>query len=323
MLKVMEIIKRTARSDSNVLITGESGSGKDYLARRIHDQSGRANEPFYSINCAALPPGLAESELFGHEKGAFTGANGRKRGLLELAEGGTLLLNEIGELSLPLQAKLLTFLDTKKFTRVGGEKEIETNLRLIAATNREIKKEVDRGAFRNDLYYRLNVVQIEVPPLRERLEDLPNIVRDILRELCGTQDCSKIQKVDRSQIESLKRYNWPGNIRELRNGLERALVLSPEGKLSLQYAMPLEFVGPSEEVHRGLAIESGENDWLLSLRFRRDHSDQDPFKETMRLVIHEALRRAKGNKSQAARLLGVTLSKLKSKLKTLGISGSK
>ena len=176
-------VRIAAKSYSTILLTGESGSGKDYLAQYIHNHSDRAGGPFFSVNCAAIAQQLAESELFGHEKGSFTGAVARKRGILELAEGGTLLLNEIGELPLPLQAKLLTFMDTKKFPRVGGEKEISVNARLIAATNRDLKKEVDAGRFREDLFYRINVMSISVPPLRERMEDIPILVTEILAKL--------------------------------------------------------------------------------------------------------------------------------------------
>ena len=206
-----------AKRATTVLLTGESGSGKDYLAQYIHNNSDRANGPFFAVNCAAIAPGLAESELFGHERGAFTGAVGRKRGLLELAEGGTLLLNEIGELSLSLQAKLLTFLDTRHFTRVGGEKEITVNARLIAATNRDLGKEVAAKRFRQDLYYRINVIAIEVPPLRERLDDLPVPVQEILSRLRKDLQIHDTPVITSAAVHALKRYGWPGNVRELRN----------------------------------------------------------------------------------------------------------
>ena len=172
-----------AKKNSTILLLGESGSGKDYIAKYIHEHSDRSGWPYFSINCAAIPSELAESELFGHEKGAFTGAVAQKRGLLELAEGGTLLLNEIGELSPLLQAKLLTFLDTRAFTRVGGVKEIIVNVRLLAATNRDLWKEVQEGRFRSDLFYRINVLTIKIPPLRERTEDIPVLVEEILSQL--------------------------------------------------------------------------------------------------------------------------------------------
>ena len=233
MRSTLALAHAAAQKDSTILLLGESGSGKDYLAGYIHNHSKRAGGPYFSVNCAAIASQLAESELFGHEKGSFTGAQGRKRGLLELAEGGTLLLNEIGELSLPLQAKLLTFLDTKKFTRVGGEKEISVNARLIAATNRDLQKEVEAGRFRNDLFYRINVMTITVPALRERREDLPILTREILSQLHAELRFAAPPSIDGAAIELLKNYDWPGNVRELRNVLERAAILSKDGAIDL------------------------------------------------------------------------------------------
>ena len=183
MKTTLEQVRRAAKTDSLVLFTGESGSGKDYLAEYLHRHSGRASGPYFTINCAAIAPDVADSELFGHEAGSFTGARGRKRGLLELAEGGTLLLNEVGELSSELQAKLLTFMDTQTFTRVGGETNIQVNIRIVAATNRDLEKDVESGRFRKDLFYRLNVFSVTVPSLRERMEDLPIMIDEILPAL--------------------------------------------------------------------------------------------------------------------------------------------
>ena len=233
MQAALEMAGIAAARESIVLLLGESGSGKDHLAKWIHEHSRRANGPYFSINCAAIAPELAESELFGHEKGSFTGAVGRKRGLLELAEGGTLLLNEIGDLALRLQAKLLTFLDTRKFTRVGGEKEITVNARLIAATNRDLEKDVEAGRFRKDLFFRINVMSIEVPPLRNRPEDIPVLVQEILSKIQSELQLHDIPEIAPSALEKLKRYNWPGNVRELRNVLERALILSDGRAISL------------------------------------------------------------------------------------------
>ena len=214
-----------AKGDITVLLLGESGSGKDYLARYIHDHSHRASGPYFSINCAAVSADLAESELFGHERGSFTGAVGRKRGLLELAEGGTLLLNEIGELSLGLQSKLLSFLDTRKILRVGGEKEISVSARLIAATNRDLGEAVNKGTFRQDLLYRLNVMAITVPPLRERLEDIPILAPKILSQIRADLQLDEIPAITEQAMKALAAYAWPGNVRELRNVLERAVIL--------------------------------------------------------------------------------------------------
>jgi PAS domain S-box-containing protein len=219
-------VRLAAKVDSICLFLGESGSGKDWLARYLHDHSPRASGPYFCINCAALAPELAESELFGHEKGAFTGAAGRKRGLLELAEGGTLLLNEIGELSPNLQSKLLTFLDTKSFTRVGAEKNIVVNARLVAATNRNIEKEVEAGRFRKDLFYRISVLTIRVPPLRERIDDLPLLVANLMLTLGKQMGMKHLPVMDPAAMALLQSYDWPGNVRELRNVLERAIIHS-------------------------------------------------------------------------------------------------
>ena len=196
MKSVLDLATFAASGKSVILLLGESGVGKDYLAKYIHERSNYSSGPYFSINCAAVPSELAESELFGHEAGAFTGANRRKRGLLELAEGGTLLLNEIGELSPALQAKFLTFLDTRTFTRVGGQQEIKVNARILAATNRDLQNEISSGRFRADLYYRLNVLSIRVPPLRERTEDLPILVAQLLSTLAKDLQMSFCARID-------------------------------------------------------------------------------------------------------------------------------
>jgi PAS domain S-box-containing protein len=230
MRATMEKAGLAAISDGILLLTGESGTGKDYLARWIHENSGRADGPFFAVNCAAIASELAESELFGHESGAFTGARGRRRGLLELAEGGTLLLNEIGELSLSLQAKLLTFLDTMSFIRVGGEKSVCVNARIIAATHRDLTIEVAEGRFLQALFHRLNVFPIEAPPLRERLKDIPILVEELMSSLATQMQLNVAPVLDSLDVDALCRYNWPGNVRELRNVLERAVMLSEGGR---------------------------------------------------------------------------------------------
>ena len=218
---------------SVILLLGESGAGKDYLAKYIHERSNYSSGSYFSINCAAVPLELAESELFGHEAGAFTGAGRRKRGLLELAEGGTLLLNEVGELSPALQAKFLTFLDTRTFTRVGGQQNIRVNARILAATNRDLQHEISIGRFRADLYYRLNVFSIRVPPLRERIEDLPILVAELLSILAKELQMSFSPELTVGEMAKLYNYHWPGNIRELRNVLERAVILSGGGTIKV------------------------------------------------------------------------------------------
>jgi len=248
-----------------------------------------------------VAPELAESELFGHERGAFTGAHGRKRGLLELAEGGTLLLNEIGELSLSLQAKLLTFLDTRQFTRVGGEKNISVNARLIAATNRNLEAEVEAGRFRKDLYYRLNVMTIVIPPLRERREDIPLVVREILNRLKVDLQLTEMPEIDASTMNALINYNWPGNVRELRNVLERALMLSDGQGIYLS----------------SLGIVPAEKDWAFTITFPSQRSLNDVTREMKSSLVNEALRRAGGSRQGAARLLGISRYSLKHYMNSL------
>jgi DNA-binding NtrC family response regulator len=254
------------------------------------------------LNCAAIAPHLAESELFGHEKGAFTGSVGRKRGVLELAEGGTLLLNEIGELSLAVQSKILTFLDTKRFTRVGGEKETSVNVRLIAATNRDLEKEVEEGRFRSDLFYRLNVIGLHVPPLRERLEDIPVLVNEILTSLTTEMQLCSVPHLNESTMTALIRYDWPGNVRELRNVLERTLILW-DGK-RFDVALPT-FAGEKQD--QAITIDFGG-------RTLRDVTD-----EITRSMCLDALERCSGNKKEAAKLLGIARDSLYRYLKEFGI----
>jgi transcriptional regulator with PAS, ATPase and Fis domain len=299
----MENALNAAAMDSIVLLLGESGSGKDYLARYIHDNSKRANGPFFSVNCAAVSPELAESELFGHEPGAFTGARGRKRGLLELAEGGTLLLNEIGELSPTMQAKLLTFLDTWSFTRVGGETSIRVNARLIAATNRDLRSEIEEKRFRADLFYRINVLTINIPPLRERIEDLPHLINEIMKRLAGEMQLQYTPTVDQNTLASLSTYHWPGNVRELRNVLERGLMIS-EGR----------------SVNIGaLGLESNNEDWTLQIRFPKNKNLHDVTKDVKKSLVTEALRRTGGVRQDAAKLLGISRHALAHQMKAIGM----
>jgi DNA-binding NtrC family response regulator len=303
MRSTLQKARHAASGDSVVLLLGESGTGKDYLARFIHNHSSRADGPFFAINCAAVSSELAESELFGHEAGAFTGARGRKRGLLELAERGTLLLNEIGELSPELQAKLLTFLDTRSFTRVGGERNISIDARLIAATNRNLKKEVGEGRFRADLFYRLNVLSIRVPLLCERIQDLPVLARQIIAQLVAEMDLSYVPEVDSAYMTALSKYTWPGNVRELRNVIERSLMLSSGQTLSIA----------------ALDLAENREDWLYRLRFPDNQSLNELLEDVKRAVITEALHRSAGKRQDAARLLGISRNALFHHMKSLGI----
>ena len=264
------------------------------MARYIHDHSERATGPYWSLNCAAIAPDLAESEFFGHEKGSFTGAMTRKRGVLELAEGGTLLLNEIGEMPLPLQAKLLTFLDTRSFTRVGGEREITVNARLIAATNRDLGQAVEEGRFRRDLFYRINVMPIEIPPLRKRLEDLPILVQEILSQLYTELEVSTHSQIDPKVIEELRRYQWPGNVRELRNVLERSLIVAGDKPIDLGC---IQLRPRTEEPTDG---------WSFTIPFPVGATLHDLTENLVKSVCEEALRRSGGKKRVAARMLGIS-----------------
>jgi PAS domain S-box-containing protein len=302
MRSTLDMARRVAERDSVVLLLGESGSGKDYVAKYIHAHSRRKNGPYISLNCAAIAPNLAESELFGHEKGAFTGAMGRKRGMLELAEQGTLLLNEVGELPLPLQSKLLTFLDTRRFTRVGGEKEISVNARIIAATNRDLEKEVAQGHFRKDLFYRFNVIKVTIPPLRERLDDIPNLANEILSRLADEMQLSSVPVLDMATLNALSNYDWPGNVREFRNVLERALITS-DGK-RFDVMLP---AGVRMEEAGSITVE-------LYGRTLREVTE-----EITRHMCVDALRRSSGNKREAAKLLGIARDSLYRYLRQFGM----
>ncbi len=226
MVEVVEAARRAARTDASVLITGETGTGKEVVATLIHRRSARATRPFVSVNCAAFPETLLESELFGHEKGAFTGAERRREGRFELADGGTLFLDEIAEMSPGAQAKLLRVLQERQFTRLGGTRAITTDVRIVAATNRNLEEAVERKTFREDLYYRLNVVRLEVPPLRERREEIPLLVEHFLGDLRRRHGRAPSGFAP-AAMDLLYRYPWPGNVRELKNVVERCAVLCP------------------------------------------------------------------------------------------------
>ncbi len=307
---VMGHVLLAAATDSIVLLLGESGVGKDYLARFLHDHSTRSGGPFFTINCAALTPDLAESELFGHEAGAFTGSVRRKRGLLELAEGGTLLLNEVGELSPDIQAKLLTFLDTQSFTRVGGQKHISVNARLVAATNRDLEKEVTEGRFRKDLFYRLSVIVIKIPPLAERREDIPLLVDIMSAVVAKGLGLRAVPEFDAAAIDALVAYDWPGNIRELRNVLERAMIHSHKGRISTaELGM--------ERTPKGGPVSSGIS-YTLSLP--EGTSMPEALRDAKGFLLAEALRLSGGSVKEAAQILGITRDSFNHHMRSLGLS---
>jgi two-component system nitrogen regulation response regulator NtrX len=238
MALIRDMIARVAPTDARVLITGGNGSGKELVARWLHEKSSRASAPLIEVNCAAIPGELIESELFGHEKGAFTSAIGQRKGKFELAEGGTIFLDEIGDMSLSAQAKVLRALQENKITRVGGEKELKVNVRVIAATNKDLKKEIEKGNFREDLYHRLSVILIHVPSLNERIEDIPLLAEHFLKNLCEEHGMP-LKTLTKEAIKELQKINWTGNIREFRNVMERLIILCDKvitDKDVMQYA---------------------------------------------------------------------------------------
>lgn len=304
MQKTLAYAKSVAATDGTVLFAGESGSGKDYLARWIHDHSKRSDGPFFSINCAAVSGEIADSELFGHEAGAFTGARTAKRGLLQLAEGGTLLLNEIGEFSIPLQAKLLTFLDTKSFLRVGGEQVIHVDVRIMAATHRVLTNEVAEGRFLSALFYRLNVLRVDVPPLRDRAEDVPMMAREIVGSLAKEMQMETLPEIDPASLCAMTRYHWPGNVRELKNVLERALMLWRGGSLRTDINFP----------------DMSSEPWSHRVSFDSEMSLNGILEEVTEALCTEAVRRCNGNKTDAARLLGISRGALYRNMKRAVVS---
>ena len=232
MNRIREIVEQSAPSDSRVMILGENGTGKELVARMIHTRSSRSGRPFVEVNCAAIPDNLIESELFGHEKGAFTGAVARRRGKFEAADGGTLFLDEVADMSLEAQAKVLRAVQEQTFERVGGEEPIHVNVRIVSATNKDIRREVDEGRFREDLYFRLAVIPLSVPPLRERTEDLPSLIDYFLSRLESGRGETRKPVFSPAAMALLADYSWPGNIRELKNFIERVTILVDESEVT-------------------------------------------------------------------------------------------
>jgi len=294
--KLKETIRKVAPYDVNVLILGESGSGKELVAKAIHHLSPRRKKPFVAINCAALPPELLESELFGYKKGAFTGAVSDKKGLIEKADGGTLFLDEIGDMPLSLQAKLLRFLETKRFIPLGSTEEREVDARVVAATNKNLKDEIKKGNFREDLYYRLATIVIEVPPLRERKEDIPLLVEFFAREFSKKYG-KEIKRISKGFIDYLMGLPLEGNVRELRNIVEREVILSEDGVLGSGYYQREKLREEGE-----ISIPEGG----INLK--------EILSEIEKKYLFKALEMAGGNKTRAAELLGLTLRELRYRL---------
>jgi len=298
MQKVFQMIENIANTDTTILLQGESGTGKELAARAVHQKSRRAGHPFVAVNCAAIPDNLLESELFGYERGAFTGALERKLGKFELADGGTIFLDEIGCLPVGMQSKLLRVIESKLLSRLGGEKELPINVRIVAATNINFEQAIEAGKFRQDLYYRLNVIPITLPPLRERKSDIPLLTRHFLQKF--TQETNKLVKGFTPEAEkALLQYNWPGNVRELQNLIERLVVLSRHDFISLD-DLNLRQESPPLSISNGAL-----RDEICTLEKEK---------------ISAALVEAKNNKAKAARLLGIPRTTLNSRLAILGLS---
>jgi len=295
--KIYTLIEQVAPSSASVLITGESGTGKELVARTIHNMSPRREKPFVAINCSAIPETLMESELFGHEKGAFTGAASRRQGCFELADSGTLLLDEIGEMPALLQAKLLRVIEERAVRRLGSRKEIDVDVRLLAATNRQPQQAVSEGKLRTDLLYRLNVFSIHLPSLRERKEDLPMLAQHLVTQLAEKHG-RPARFLSPAALEALQFHSWPGNVRELRNVIERAVIICSGEQIERHHFAPY----PIEQRERL------RNEDTLSLPVGT------PLEEVERQMIMRTLQKTKNNKTRAAELLGISLKTLHNKL---------
>jgi len=300
MREIFKVVRQVADTRSTVLIMGESGAGKELVARAIHYHSPRRNHPFVTINCAAIPETLIESELFGHERGAFTNAIEKKLGRFEMAHQGSLFLDEIGELSLMTQAKILRFLEEKEFNRVGGSKTIKVDVRLITATNKDLPQQVKKGDFREDLFYRINVVPIILPPLRERREDIPLLIEHFIKKF-NKENQKEVKGVSQEALEVMMNYKWPGNVRELENLIERVVALT-----SNEYVQPDELPLP----FTSLSMDDGLKESVLSGQIPFSKAEEEFEKE----IILDALRRTKFVQSHAAEVLGISRRILKSKV---------
>ncbi|MBN2186137.1 MAG: sigma-54-dependent Fis family transcriptional regulator [Dehalococcoidia bacterium] len=281
MQRVIELIKVVAKSNATVLVTGESGTGKELVARAIHSQSYRQSKPFVAVSCAALPESLLESALFGHEKGSFTGAYTQKKGKFEFANGGTLFLDEVGEMSANTQVHLLRVLEEKEFSRVGGNEPIKVDVRVVSATNKDLRKAIENGEFREDLYYRLNVVPIELPPLKERKEDIPLLAQYFLNKF-ALENQKEVSEFSPEATQLLLSYDWPGNVRELENAIERAAILAKDSLITIA-DLPQENMSLARSTMQGKNLREVEKEHIL-----------------------DVLGETGGNYSEAARLLGIT-----------------
>lgn len=306
MREVWKTVDRVAKTESTILITGESGTGKELIARAVHLRSNRGHGPFVAIHCPSIPEALLESELFGHERGAYTGAAERKPGLFEVANSGTVFLDEISDMAFAIQSKLLRVIQEGEFLRVGGTRTLVTDVRIVAATNRDLKQLVSDGKFREDLYYRINVVPIEAPPLRQRREDILPLCRFFLNRFKEETNAA-VSGFDEAVLDALFRYDWPGNVRELKNLIERAVALHGDSELVLPAHLPREVVGGTEHVSPATENLVGK----VSL--------EDAVAQFERSLIQTALQMTGGTQSKAAELLGTTRRILKYRIDKLGI----
>jgi two-component system response regulator PilR (NtrC family) len=311
MQRVFEVVRKIAPARTSVLLIGESGTGKELAARALHELSARADRPFVAVNCGAIPETLLESELFGHVRGSFTGANADKQGLFEAAHGGTLLLDEVAELPVPMQVKLLRVLQERKVKPVGGVTEREVDVRIVAATNRDLETEVEKGTFRQDLFYRLNVIQLRLPPLRERREDIPLLVDHFVRKF-SAEHGRQVGGTDPEAMSALMAYHFPGNVRELENLIERAVTLAPGDRVSAE-ALP---------TLKGLSASDSSLGMPAAILPEEGMDLERVVEDFERSLLIRALERTGGNRTEAARLLGVTFRSLRYRLSKLGITGA-
>lgn len=305
MNRLLEAVKQVASSEATVLLLGESGTGKELIAEAVHRLSRRANHPLIKVNCAAIPENLLEDELFGHEKGAFTGAHSQRKGRFERANGGTVFLDEIGDMPTSLQAKLLRVLQEREFERLGGTTTLRVDVRIIAATNRDLEEMVREGSFREDLYYRINVIPLHLPPLRERPEDIPELANHFLRSM-SEKNGRRITTISRAAMKRLMAYPWPGNVRELQNSIERSVVLASGPAIQVD-DLPLSALRPSRP--------AGDlYDQFFSVGLSLDEFEKN--------LIEEGLRRSGGTQAAAARLLGLTRRTLQYRVEKYAIAMS-
>ena len=298
------ILQVAAGNTTTILLLGESGTGKDMIARAIHYESARVEKPFMNITCTALPETLMESELFGYEKGAFTNAIASKMGLFELADGGTVFMDEVGDMPPVLQAKLLRVLEEKAFRRIGGTEDVRVDVRTIAATNRDLLKRIDQGKFREDVYYRISTIPITVPPLRDRLEDLPELCAHFV-EMYNLEFKKQFRGLSRQVMERLRGYHWPGNVRELRNVLERAVLLCPGVELT-----------PDDIVLGRGAIVRPPQPFLAGIELPEEGCRLE---DVERMLVEQALQRVAGNQKRAAALLGISRDQIRYKMDKHGL----